>query len=90
MRLIQVTLGAAATQITANANFYAISLTIQNNSAAVCRVGDDTVSATQGLSLAATGGSATFTFPNGRGTHLQDWYLFGTSGDVIDILYETT
>jgi hypothetical protein len=89
MRIIQVTLGAGATPITTNNNIYCSMLAIDNNAAAVVRVGDNTVSATKGISLAATGGIATLTFAFPRGTHLSDWFLFGTAAQVIDILYES-
>jgi hypothetical protein len=91
MRLLQVTLGAAATPITTDKNLYASFLIIQNNAAAAVRVGDNTVSASKGILLSggtAPGGSATNQFPFPRGTHLSDWYLFGTSTQIIDILYE--
>lgn len=90
MRIIQVTLGAAATAITTNTNIYCSALTIQNNAAAVVRVGDSTVSATKGISLAAAGvGSTNLTFAFPRGAHLSDWFLFGTAAQVIDVLYES-
>ena len=90
MRLIQVTLGAGATPITTNNNIYCSMLAINNNAAAVVRVGDNTVSATKGISLAAAGvGSTSLTFAFPRGTHLSDWFLFGTAAQVIDILYES-
>lgn len=91
MRLIQLTLGAGATQLTTNANLYASLLIVQDNAAANVRVGDNTVSATKGilLALGAPGGSATLQIMAPHGTHLIDYFLFGTAGNVIDILYET-
>lgn len=91
MRLIQVTLTAAATPITTNTGLYASTLTIQANTAANVRVGDNTVSTSKGilLSLGAPGGSATFTMAFPRGTHLSDWYLFGTTTQLVDVLYES-
>lgn len=90
MRLIQVTLGAGATAITTNTAIYASFMIIQNNAAAVVRVGDNTVSATKGIALSggAPGGSATAQLTIARGAHLSEWYLFGTATQVIDILYE--
>lgn len=91
MRLIQVTLGAGATQISSNSGIYCSILIIQNNAAAVVRIGDNTVSATKGIALASgsPGGSSTVQPIIVRGTHLQDWWLFGTAAQVIDILYES-
>lgn len=99
MRLLQVTLLATATPIT-NAipvagTAYGASqfgsfqqITIQNNAAAVVRVGDSTVSATRGMALSAgsPGSSGTFTTSIDFATSLDEWYLFGTAGQVIDIM----
>lgn len=94
MRILQVTLTSAATQISANSNIYCSELIIQNNAAAVVRVGDNTVTASKGIVLLPNatppgGGSITNTLIPIRGTHLQDWWLFGTAGNIIDILYES-
>lgn len=97
MRILQVTLLAGATQIVANQDFpgggaqiYCSYLVIQNNSAANLRVGDNTVTATRGLLLTPGGSSNTATINPPRGTRLSDWWLFGTVGDVVDILYEVS
>lgn len=93
MRLIQVTLTASATAVTTNNNLYASVVAIQNNAAAVCRVGDNTVSATKGIALAAgstTTQSALVLAPaTPRGIHLSDLFLFGTTSQLIDVMYET-
>ncbi len=97
MRLIQVTLGSGATQITPNLdastgkNIYASALIIQNNAANACRVGDNTVTTSRGIALppGSPGGSSTITFTMTRGSLLSQWYIAGTSGNVIDVLYET-
>lgn len=97
MYLIQVTLLATATPIAPpdivvahNRNFHAI--VIQNNSAAVVRVGDSAVSATKGIVLAA-GGTTTqpplVLTPVPEAESLTDWYLFGSVGDLIDVLVIT-
>lgn len=91
MRLIQVTLGTAATRITTG-KIYTPSLFIQNNAAAVVRLGDNTVSATRGIALSpsvagAPGGSFTNYRPDNR-IFLDSYFLFGTAGQVIDVLYE--
>jgi hypothetical protein len=91
MRLIQVTLAATATPITTNTALYASSLTIQNNTAHATRVGDNTVTASKGISLVVSGaiGSTLQIQPSTpRGIHLSEVYIFGTAADVIDVLYE--
>lgn len=91
MRIIQVTLGSGATQITKSA-IYTPSLFIQNNAAAVVRIGDNTVSATRGIALAPIGtgsaGGAYTVYRADNRIHLSDYYLFGTAGQLIDVLYE--
>lgn len=92
MRLIRVTLGAAATRITA-AQIYTPFLEIQNNANDICRVGDNTVTATRGILLSPTG-AAPSTVPSfivqrsDNRILLNQYYLFGTAGDQIDIIYE--
>lgn len=88
MRLIQVTLTASATPITTDTNIYASMLIVQDNAAAGVRLGDNTVSATRGIALSLGGGSSTITLAFPRGAHLSEWYLFGTTSQVIDVLYE--
>jgi hypothetical protein len=96
MRLIQLTLGAAATQITPNTNttstmpIYVSTLIIQNNAAAAIRIGDNTVTATKGIALNPSAvGPELVTFQMVRGSLLSQWYIFGTAGNIIDIMYET-
>jgi hypothetical protein len=92
MRIIQVTIGTKPTPITTNTALYASVLAIQNNAAAVCRVGDDTVSATTGIALAP--GSTTTQNPliltpcKPQGIHLSEVFVFGTPTQLIDIIYE--
>lgn len=94
MRCIKVTIGAAATQITTNAGIYASIICLQNNGSANMTIGDNTVTSTNGILLAPgtspPGGSATFqmTFP--RGTHLVDWWVVGTQGQILNVLYESS
>jgi|FreactTroBogLake_1042271.scaffolds.fasta_scaffold03232_2 hypothetical protein len=61
----------------------------QNNAAAAMRIGDSTVSATKGHTLAATGGD----FPVHTGdvyfSYLSDWWVEGTSGQLLDVTYIT-
>jgi hypothetical protein len=96
MRLLQVTLGSGATQVIANQdtvtggyNTYCSLLIIQNNATHNVRAGDNTVSSTKGI-LITPSGSLTANLFIVRGTLLSQWYLYGTQGDVIDILYETS
>ena len=71
-------------------NVYASFLIIQDGAAANVRIGGSTVSATSGIVLIAgtPGGSATMQFNFPRGTLLNNIYLAGTAGNVIDIAYE--
>jgi hypothetical protein len=90
MRLIQVTLGAAATRVTTG-QIYSPAVIIQNNAAANVRVGDNTVSATKGLLLLTAsgggGGSITIYRADNR-IPLFEYFLFGTAGNIIDVFYE--
>lgn len=90
MRLIQITLGAGATRVT-TAQIYTPALFIQNNGTGVMRVGDNTVSATKGIALLSNtgpgGGTYTCYRPDNR-IHLADYYVFGTAGQLVDVLYE--
>lgn len=87
----QVTLGAAATQVTTGPQ-RGMEITFQNNAAAVCRVGDSTVSATRGISLAAAGVAMSLykfgPFTSGA-NFLNNYWLFGAAGNVIDYEYVT-
>jgi hypothetical protein len=98
----QVTIGAAATQVS-TAGVPCSVLVFQNNAAHACRYANDSsVSVTtpgavnggtagKGILLASgsPGGSGT-TSPVIRGTMLNTWYIAGTQGDVIDYIYEPT
>lgn len=88
----QVTLGAAKTPLIAAGlpPAYASFLIIQNNAAASIHIGGTTVSSTLGI-LIANGtppGSATMQFAFPRGCCLNNVYLFGTAGNIIDVVYE--
>jgi hypothetical protein len=90
MPLLQVTLGAGATQVTA-LSFSASTVVFQNNAAAVCRVGDSTVSATKGIQLTAAGAAGstlTISSPDRANIQLSKYFLFGTATQAIDILFE--
>ena len=86
--LLQITLGAGATQISLT-SMLVNQVTFQNNAGHSCRLGDATVSATKGLLLASgsPGGSANFGPFSVNNADLTEWYIFGTAGDVIDILW---
>lgn len=87
-RLIQVTLGAAATQISVTTAFFNFMI-VQNNSGAVCRLGDASVSATKGISLPAsdTTNSVESVGPfSGQQGDASQFYLFGTANGLIDVL----
>lgn len=67
-------------------NTFVQQLLIQNNSGDIVRVGDDTVSATKGIIINATGAFGPGSFMN-YGLYLSDVWLFGTSGDVVDVFF---
>ena len=62
------------------------TMILQNNAAAVMRVGDNNVSTTKGISLAATG--APFVIPLGQdySTRLSEWWVVGTATQVLDVM----
>lgn len=75
-------------------------LQFQNNSAHAIRYGDNTVSVTapaavnggtagKGMLLpgGSPGGSGSQSTPVAYATMLSDWFVAGTAGDVIDILF---
>lgn len=86
--LLQVTIGASATQLTAS-QIQVRQLMIQNNAAHLVRVGDSTVTSSKGIYLAAGPGGGSFNSGpvNIYETFLSDWYVAGTNGDVVDVLY---
>jgi hypothetical protein len=86
MQTLQVTLGSGATQISREAIAFQY-IVFQNNSTHAVRIGDALVTATRGMLIAAGGGSETFSGLIDYGTFLSEWWLFGTAGDVIDILF---
>jgi hypothetical protein len=92
MRILQVTLGAAATPLTTS-KIYTPYFIVQNNSNAGCRIGDNTVSATRGIYLSPTGAASNAipTFAVSRCDNrvpLFNYFLYGTAGSVVDVLYE--
>jgi hypothetical protein len=92
--LYQQTLTANATQLippTGGVNVLARQVIIQNNAAASMRIGDNTVSATKGIYLAAGpgGGSLNSGAVQIYNSYLSDFWAFGTSGNVVDIFVNT-
>jgi len=86
----QVTLGSAATQVSATP-VNARQVIFQNNSAANCRIGDNqvtTVGNGRGILLSAgsPGGSLNAGSLVAFNVNLADWYIYGTVGSVIDAL----
>jgi len=97
MRILQLTLGSGATAISPNLNstsseqIYVSLLVIGNASGHTIRIGDSSVTSTTGIGL-ATGSPGTplvLNFETIRGSLLSSWYILGTSGEKVDILYET-
>lgn len=90
MQTLQVTIPASGkAQVWTNGIKPIQFLVFQNNAVDLCRVGDVNVSATRGISLApaSAGDSVPFAPPIEYGTDLSEWWIFGTSGDVIDVLF---
>jgi hypothetical protein len=96
MRVIELTLGSGATQVTPNTNTIAnqgqpiyVSFMLVQPAADPCTIGDNTVTATKGIVIAA-GVAQQFQFQQPRGSLLSSYYIFGTQGAKVEILYETT
>lgn len=88
---LQVTLGAAATPLATLAN-QCNWIVVQNNATHAMRVGDASVTATRGIQLASGSPGGSFyqgPKPTGGATNLAQLYVFGTSGDVVDITCDT-
>lgn len=92
MRIFQVTMTGSAQELasvlTQTMSVYCSVLQMQNNGTHQMRIGDNTVTANRGQIIQASGGLYTAPCPP-RGTRLADWWVIGTSGDVLDVLYET-
>lgn len=61
--------------------------TFQNNGTNSMRVGDVTTSSTKGI-LLKSGGALTFGTALSYGQDLNEWYVYITSGDTCDIIYQ--
>jgi hypothetical protein len=93
MRLLQITLLATATPIVPKAVVPANSvpfqsLVIQANGNNPVRIGDSRVSGTMGILIQGNGGSYNFITPLEYVGDLKEWFLFGTAGDVVDLLVQ--
>lgn len=67
---------------------YASWMVIQDNAGDDVRMGGATVSSTSGVLISNSGGSVTGQFNFPRGTCLNNCYIAGTAGNIIDIAYE--
>jgi hypothetical protein len=88
MKTLQVTLGAAATQVTTVQTFARQAL-VQNNAAHDIRVRDSNVSATRGAKLLASANGSMNLGQSDINTEidLSTVYIFGTAADVIDVIF---
>ena len=95
-RLIQVTLGSGATQVSATPAYFN-QMIIEDNAAHSIRYGDSTVSVTtpaavnggtagKGILLFPGGGSGSTGTVSGQQGDASQFYIAGTSGDVVDVL----
>lgn len=86
---LQVTIGAAPTQFSATRTVCQ-EVTVQNNAGAVMRVGDSTTTAAIGISL-TNGGAANSIWKfgpyYGQPINLQELYVMGTQGQILDVAY---
>jgi hypothetical protein len=86
---LQVTIGASTTQVSTT-SIPIKQLFIQNNAAHTIRVGDSNTTSSRGalISSGSPGGSITSgSFGIQQATDLQQWFINGTNGDVIDVIY---
>jgi len=95
MRILQLTMTGSAQELAPvlgglnqGIGIYCSVLQMQNNGTHSMRVGDNTVTASRGQLIGPSGGLYTAPCPP-KGTRLSDWWVIGTSGDILDILYET-
>ena len=87
IRSMQVTIGAAATQVT-TVRTPAKQVIVQNNDADdAIRVADASADDDVGLAVAKGGGSVTFgPFPT-YDLDLQNFWIAGTESNVVDVLW---
>ena len=96
MHLLQVTIAASDTAqpiIPANPNgtpnsiYFQFALFQNNGTSGTMRLGDSSVSTTKGIVIQKTG-SLESSLPLQYAGTLNEWYVVGTQGDVLDILYQ--
>lgn len=92
VRTLQVTLTSSNTSIlSSGAHLNTRWFVIQNNAAHNIRIGDTNISTTRGILLATgTPGGSFYVAPDpsGSGRDLGGWFINGTSGDVVDVIYD--
>lgn len=86
VKTLQVTIGAGTTQVTTTDTFCK-QIFFQNNAAGTMRIGDSTITSSKGVLLNAGpgGGSWTVTSIYGANLDLADYYVNGTSTQILDV-----
>ena len=86
---LQVTQNGSAVKLAA-APLYARWIIFQNTAAAAMRLGDANVTASKGVSLAATGTPWILPpMPDGAHYDLSQWYTIGTNTQLLDVVYDS-
>jgi hypothetical protein len=78
--------GNLTSNIAGNGNIYAQQMIFQNQGAANMWIGDATTTDVNGLLLGPSGSANFGAFIN-YGTYLSDWWVVGTPGQVLFVLY---
>ena len=85
---LQVTQTGSAVSVAATGT-YARWVIFQYNAGHSARIGDASVSATRGVSLAQSGGSLTLQpMPDSAHYDLGQWSTLGTNADLLDVIYD--
>ena len=93
MKLLRITIGASATQVSATSIPITLAIVQNNNITNRVHVGDSSVTSSTGLvlepaaSAGAAGGSLTLGPFDKFNADLMNLYVAGTSTNVVDILY---
>lgn len=93
MRVIELTMTGSPVQVAPNnpqapAQTPYASMMIVQPVTASATLGDNTVTATKGIVIPAANLTPMF-FANPRGSALSQYWLVGTNGDKVEVLYET-
>lgn len=93
MRVLELTMTGAAVQILvpnqqAPAANICVSLLLIQPATTSATLGDNTVTATKGI-VYPTSNVTPLVFSQPRGSLLSQYYLFGTNGNKVEVLYET-